>query len=209
MTLRLPYATSSIQGWTLPNELRFLYDESCRLEDEGVPGRLLEIGCWLGRSTYALALSGEVDVVDTFCGSYEITPADRVENQLLTFATNMTNLGVGSRVHAYQGMSADWLERLPGPYRLIFIDGGHDYPTVHNDLQQSLRLLSPGGTLVLDDVISEFPGVQRAVRDILDNQIEEVGKMGVWRCPRARDTGSPPKRTGWPATSLTVRSHGE
>ena len=196
----LPFQPTNIHGWTYSGELSFLYNESLRLADQGIPGALLEVGCWLGRSTYPLACTDHVDVIDTFAGSPEIPEADRVPDQLATFCENMTVLGVGDRITCYKGESWYWLERLTGPYRLIFVDGGHDYPTVSNDLTQAKRLLSPGGTLVVDDVCVQFPGVQRAVRDVLANDVTEVGKMGVHRCPREASTGSPPKRTAKLAT---------
>jgi predicted O-methyltransferase YrrM len=205
----LPFTVADIQGWTLPNELRFLYEESVRLEAIGIPGDLLEVGCWLGRSTYPLACAGRVDVIDTFKGSWEILPSDRVRDQAKVFATNMTRLGVGSRVRAYQGESWYWLERLPGPYRLIFVDGAHDYPTCANDLRQAQRLLSPGGALAVDDVHPTFPGVQRAVKEVLHNDLErEIGKIGVWRCPRERVIGSAPRKTDRLATSRTPNGLG-
>jgi predicted O-methyltransferase YrrM len=178
--LVLPFNIANIPGWTLPLELRFLYDEAVRTSNAGVEGALLEVGCWLGRSTYVLAQAGHVDVVDTFTGSFEIEPKDRVKDQLGVFSANMTRLGVGRRTRAFRGQSWFWLQRLDGPYRLIFIDGGHDYPTVRSDLELSLKLLAPGGTLVVDDVNQTFPGVQQAVRDVLANQVGSVGKMGVW-----------------------------
>lgn len=182
MSLVLPFEPTDIQGWTFAPELAFLHDESVRLADAGVEGDLLEVGCWIGRSTVALATAGDVDVVDTFEGSPEINdllPGDQFE----VFAMNMTRLGLGKRVHAYQGLSSYWLSVLPGPYRLIFVDGGHDYSTAYSDLLNAKRLLSIGGVMVVDDIYDAFPGVQRAVAEVLDNQVEELVKMGVWRKP--------------------------
>jgi len=44
------------------------------------------------------------------------------------------------------------IERCPEKYDLIFIDGEHTYKESKNDLTQSLKYLSPKGTIVLHDV---------------------------------------------------------
>ena len=187
-TATLPFVIPDIPGWTSEEELSFLYDEAVRL-DGLVPGGLLEIGCWLGRSALVLAQADFTDVIDTFEGSPEIYPEEIPDRPIYdVFAENVGRvcgqLGLPSpRLHAYIGLSNYWLSMLPGPYRLIFVDGGHDFSTAYPDILNSVRLLSPGGTLVVDDICDGFPGVERAVAEVLNNEVEGVGKMGVWRKP--------------------------
>ena len=44
------------------------------------------------------------------------------------------------------------IEKCPEKFDLIFIDGEHTYKESKNDLIQSLKYLSPKGTIVLHDV---------------------------------------------------------
>ena len=51
---------------------------------------------------------------------------------------------------------------------LIFIDGGHDYSTVKNDLNQSKKIISPNGTILCDDYnLSYADGVKKAIDEFI------------------------------------------
>ena len=48
----------------------------------------------------------------------------------------------------------------------IFIDGGHDYKTVKNDLEQSYKIINKTGTILCDDWnLSQALGVREAIKD--------------------------------------------
>ena len=46
----------------------------------------------------------------------------------------------------------------------IFLDGGHDYATVKNDLNFSIDVINNNGTILCDDYdLSYAPGVKKAI----------------------------------------------
>ena len=46
----------------------------------------------------------------------------------------------------------------------IFLDGGHDYETVKNDLNCSIEVINNNGTILCDDYdLSYAPGVKKAI----------------------------------------------
>lgn len=50
----------------------------------------------------------------------------------------------------------------------VFLDGGHDYKTVSNDLLQSKEVIMNGGTILCDDYdLSQAPGVKQAIDDFI------------------------------------------
>jgi predicted O-methyltransferase YrrM len=85
-----------------------------------------------------------------------------------------------------------------GPYDLVYIDGGHDYETVVNDIELSDKILKTNGLLVMDDASSllnfkfdhkGFKGHQEvglAIKDKLDNNPQykhlfACGHNRVWK----------------------------
>ena len=59
--------------------------------------------------------------------------------------------------------------------RQFFLDGGHDYSTVKNDLNQSKKIISQNGTILCDDYnLSYAPGVKKA--------IDEYVKINNFKC---------------------------
>jgi len=48
--------------------------------------------------------------------------------------------------------SLDFLGRCESRFDLIFLDGGHEAATVYREVPAALRLLNPGGTILLHDV---------------------------------------------------------
>ena len=52
----------------------------------------------------------------------------------------------------------------------IFIDGGHDYNTVKNDLEYSKRFLSKEGVILCDDYdLTYAPGVKKAIDEFVSD----------------------------------------
>ena len=58
-----------------------------------------------------------------------------------------------NRITLYKGSSIDILPKLNKKYDLIFIDGGHLYNIVNNDLKNSLKLSHKNTIIILDDCI--------------------------------------------------------
>jgi len=55
-------------------------------------------------------------------------------------------------------------------YDLVFIDGAHDYDHVYSDLTNALRILKPGGVLLVDDYLHEKGGDVRKATDEIVSQ---------------------------------------
>ena len=52
----------------------------------------------------------------------------------------------------------------------IFIDGGHDFETVKNDLYFCSKFIKNGGTILCDDYdLSQAPGVKKAIDEFASN----------------------------------------
>jgi len=64
------------------------------------------------------------------------------------------------------------------PFDMAFIDGSHEYETVHADIILYSNLLCPGGLLSGHDYGQIWPGVRAAVDELLpDAHIREVGSI--------------------------------
>ena len=52
----------------------------------------------------------------------------------------------------------------------VFLDGGHDYNTVKNDLECCVDVINTGGTILCDDYnLSYAPGVKKAIDEYVEN----------------------------------------
>lgn len=67
----------------------------------------------------------------------------------------------------YEIDSTKILPKLTKEYDIIFIDGGHDYKTVIQDLNNSNRLLKKNGIMIIDDILHK--DVKNALLDFLKN----------------------------------------
>tara|TARA_B100001121_G_scaffold4734_1_gene4146 strand:+ start:1070 stop:1699 length:630 start_codon:yes stop_codon:yes gene_type:complete len=51
----------------------------------------------------------------------------------------------------------------------VFLDGGHDYETVKNDLSQCIDVVNKGGTILCDDYdLTYAPGVKKAIDEFIN-----------------------------------------
>ena len=83
-----------------------------------------------------------------------------VENLLKKFNKNVTLL---------KGNSNKILKNIDmKKIDYVFLDGGHDYKTVMNDLIYSKEVILNGGTVLCDDYdLSQAPGVKKAIDDFI------------------------------------------
>jgi SAM-dependent methyltransferase len=190
-----------VEGWMRPAELQWLAEQASTRKV------ICEVGSWMGRSTRALADNlpddGILFAVDTWLGSEEIRHKETLANKPLSpyaekpgdnwlmdkFRSAFPEdyfAGPRYRVRPYQNTSlagADYLGFHYG-YRfdMIFLDAAHDYDNVIADIKAWLPLLAPGGLLCGHDFGGSFPGVTRAVQELLPDA-KKVGAGSIWAKP--------------------------
>lgn len=151
-------------------------------------GEVVEIGCWEGRSTVALAQSAyprTVHAVDHWRGNVDehadhpATVAARERNVLDTFQYHMNTLTEGNVVLHINDWR-EWITTWQQPIAFLHLDAAHDYASVFDCLEAIKLLLIPGAILCGDDY--HAPEVHQAVHDVLGNNIRDVGgRMWVYQ----------------------------
>ena len=144
-------------------------------------GRVVEVGCWEGRSTVVLANAvwpSVVDAVDTWQGSPGEISAElaAARDVLGTFRANVAELTRGNVAVHVMG----WREYVadPSPVRFLHIDAEHTYREVHDTIGQFRPLLVPGGIICGDD--RHHPPVISAARDQLGD-VQAEATLWWWR----------------------------
>ena len=77
-------------------------------------------------------------------------------------------------VHLIQGNSNKVLKKIDmGKIDYVFLDGGHEYNTVKNDLDNCIEVIKKGGTVLCDDYnLGSAPGVKEAIDEFVNkNQL--------------------------------------
>lgn len=134
-------------------------------QTDDVPGAIVEVGCWQGRSTLALAnaVAPEwVYAVDTWQGSAgEISSDLAAERDVFAeFLENIRELGQGN----IAPMKMDWREwfsRNRQQIRFLHIDAEHSFDEVYDNIKAALPWMSPGSIICGDD--ATHPPVRDAV----------------------------------------------
>lgn len=131
---------------------------------EGLEGDVVEVGCWQGRSTVALANAVYPDVVhavDTWAGSPGEISAELAAGRdvLAEFRTNVAALTRGNVTEHVMG----WREFFEQPRRIRFlhIDAEHTFREVYDNIAEALPMMVTGGIICGDDV--HHPPIQKAV----------------------------------------------
>lgn len=167
-----------IFGWMLPEELEWLAFEASRHK------RIVEIGCYMGRSTRALGdnAKGIVYAVDHWNGPPEIQPPPHPPETLYpAFEKNLRDLiphkvkpmRLDSLVAAERFMVSGAASLM---FDMVFIDGHHALESVWADIKEWSKLLEPGGLLCGHD--AEWAGVRQARQRLLPPHMTGVG--GIW-----------------------------
>ena len=159
---------------------------------ESIPGLIVEIGSWEGRSTCVMANAIRprmVHAVDTWAGSPgEISAELAGERDVYaTFAANVATL-TGGNVTPHRMGWREYVPTITEPVALCFIDAEHTYTEVVDNITAILPMLAPGGVLCGDDI--GYPPVAQAVIDMLPlHEVMLQGNMWSWVKPRFANGG--------------------
>ncbi len=77
-------------------------------------------------------------------------------------------------IHLIQGNSNKVLNKMDmSKIDYVFLDGGHEYNTVKNDLDNCIEVIKKGGTVLCDDYnLGSAPGVKEAIDEFVNkNQL--------------------------------------
>ena len=76
-----------------------------------------------------------------------------------------------NNIHLIKGNSNDLLKKIDmSKIDYVFLDGGHAYETVKNDLNYSIPVLDNNGTILCDDYnLTYAPGVKKAINEFIEN----------------------------------------
>lgn len=152
----------TIDGFLSPREASAIYEVGLLLPDESPLA--VELGTWLGRSTYALAKALEVKknpkivCIDPFDGSAISASALQKRAKMLEtplydqFIRNMQNGGVLPLIEVLRGFSYEFSGKFNREIDLLFIDADHEYVSVRRDFNEWTPKLKSGGYLLMDDV---------------------------------------------------------
>jgi SAM-dependent methyltransferase len=177
---------TTIPGWF---HAASVYENAVRTASDGA--HFVEVGAYLGKGSAFLACetanAGKriiIDVVDPwdneYLDRYNITgsPGRFYEK----FLGHMRAAGVLELIRPIRlGSLEAAAQYAPGSLDFVFIDGDHDYAAVRADIVAWLPLVKDGGVLAGDDFLDQWPGVQRAVRELLGGRVEFYGPCWVYR----------------------------
>lgn len=164
-------------------------ENSCRAlaglvgEVANIPGMIVEIGSWEGRSTIALANAAyprDVVAVDTWQGSPgEISAELAASRDVLGRFMDNIKAATAGNVSVW---SVDWrkfVSLVDEPIALAFIDATHSYDEVRDNIEAFIPLMAKGGIICGDD--AHCPDVQRAVADVFEpRDITLRATMWIW-----------------------------
>lgn len=160
------------EDWFGEASQRALADLYTRVRD--LPGLVVEVGCWEGRSTCALARAcfpAVLAAVDTWEGSPgEISAELAAERDVYgTFVSNVAKLTKGN-VEPFRMGWREFFASHAAPLKFVHIDATHTYEEVRDNIAAALPLTVSGAIICGDDahhepvmraVLEHFPDVQR------------------------------------------------
>lgn len=157
-----------IPGWMSKRELVWLAEN---VRDKK---RIVEFGCFYGRSTRALADNSPEDAiicaVDPWNGDYadeDGRPLEKVNTYVLPhFKRNLKDHISSTKVRYFRTYSYNF--DYPEFFDFVFIDGDHRYETVKKDIEKAILLLGENKGIIAGHDYGHqlWTGVKQAVDEI-------------------------------------------
>lgn len=148
------------------------YNEVMTLAALGLAAEsVVEIGCYKGRSTTALALTGNtVFSVDNFSQQFDGDAAEEVFNEFRKTQRKLAGRSVLLRMTSQTDMFVECLRPIyPGGMGAAFIDGNHDYKHVTWDIEKCRLVVKKGGLICGHDY--NMDGVKMAVQEAFGSKV--------------------------------------
>lgn len=137
---------------------------------------VVEFGSWCGRSSVAMASARRLLCVDTWKGSLE--HKQTIQSGFDPFGEWLMNTIQYPNIQPIRFDLADKNDvslmtaavSFIGGADMVFVDASHDYDSVRRDIETAMKILKPGGMLCGHDYSSGWPGVMRAVDELLPSR---------------------------------------
>jgi predicted O-methyltransferase YrrM len=179
------------QVWTEVGALKGLLSEKeagilyWAAKEWPVPGPVIELGSYKGRSTSVFALAGRtvhavdawsVNVSDLSAYGQGATSGDAVFSQ---FKDNLYKLQIADLVSIHRGRTHQVGMNWETEAAILFIDAGHTYEDVKGDLDIWAPHLHSRGLLLMHDVLGDaHMGVTQAASELLEGNWRVVASTG-------------------------------
>lgn len=167
--------SKDIKGWMSDYELTWLAEQATTHKV------IVEVGCYLGRSTRTLAnhTSGKVYVIENFLGVPEEGPLSPEDSRklFLEFKENLQDHIDSKKVVI---IHPDDLKTVRGQAIIpdfVFIDGDHSYEAVSRDIKFWGSRLAQGGLLSGHDC--NYGPVKQALQDLVPD-VKYGQSTSIW-----------------------------
>ena len=134
---------------------------------------VVEVGCYSGGTTCALAEFNKIIAIDPFISNYD--PGDTLQN-MDGVEEKFTEAIKGKNIVWHKAKSEDilkwWKDEIDG----VFIDGNHSEPFVLKDIGW-IPFVRRGGIIAFHDY-NCWQGVRRVVDQYIKGNYEEIGMVG-------------------------------
>jgi len=136
--------------------------------------------CYIGRAmprtAHLLCIDPWQDSDDIFEEQY------RTDENFELFKQNVRMCGLEFRVTPVRDFSKEIAQWWDKPISLLYIDGGHQYYEVLEDIDGFAPHVISGGVILFDDYSEAFPGLVRAVNERFDDVI--LHDVGIYESKR-------------------------
>ena len=155
--LRTVMTQEHMNGGVNPGDQRALYYLVRALK----PQRFLEVGTHIGASTLfiARALAANGSGAMTSVDIYDVNDPQKADWKKYGAShsprESLVQAGLADRVSFSAEGALPFMDRTPEKFDFIFLDGDHKASAVYKEISAALKILAPGGVILLHDV---FPG---------------------------------------------------
>jgi predicted O-methyltransferase YrrM len=174
------------EDWYPEKQINDLVNLLTTIKD--IDGKIIEIGCWEGKSTINLANNCFPEILicnDTWLGNVQesiVTGVTHPTEEIIkerdvysTFINNMDNYTQKNYIIVKEDC-IEWLKKYEGLIKFIHIDASHEYESVFETIKLVLPKMVKGGIICGDDYKNAninrhdlHGGVERAVKETLPN----------------------------------------